>query len=264
MTEAPPARSGARPRRSRARRWLKRFAWLVLALIAATWLPVLILRFVPPLTSAYMVERKLSQAWHGDSAFTIHYRWVPWSKIAPVVPLAMVAGEDQTFPFNHGFDIASIKSAIAEADEGGRLRGASTITQQTARNLFLWSGGGFFRKGLEAYFTVLIDITWPKRRVLEVYANIAELGNGIYGVEAAAQAYFREPASRVTSHQAALLAAVLPNPRGWHADRPSPYVQRRAAWIERQMRQLGGVAYVLDEHPPKPRVDEPQRRDRKR
>jgi monofunctional biosynthetic peptidoglycan transglycosylase len=264
MIEASPARSGARPRRQRVRRWTKWLARLVLAFVIVTWLPVLILRFVPPVTSAYMVERKLSQAWHGNGAFTIHYHWVPWSKIAPVAPLAMVAGEDQTFPFNHGFDIASIKSAIDDAEAGGRLRGASTITQQTARNLFLWSGGGFFRKGLEAYFTVLIDITWPKRRVLEVYANIAELGNGIYGVEAAAQAYFGESASRLTPHQAALLTAVLPNPRGWHADRPSSYVLRRAAWIERQMRQLGGVAYVLDEHPPKPHVDEPQRRGRKR
>ena len=246
-------RSGTPPRSSRARRWLRRLGWLVLAFIIVTWLPVLILRFVPPMTSAYMIERKLSQAWHGHPDFTIHYHWVPWGKIAPVAPLAMVAGEDQTFPFNHGFDIASIRSAIDVAEAGGRLRGASTITQQTARNLFLWSGGGFFRKGLEAYFTVLIDVTWPKRRILEVYANIAELGDGIYGVETAAQAYWHEPAARLSTHQAALLAAVLPDPRGWHANRPSAYVQRRAAWIERQMRQLGGVSYILDPHPPRPR-----------
>ncbi|MGH8183744.1 MAG: monofunctional biosynthetic peptidoglycan transglycosylase [Rhodanobacteraceae bacterium] len=253
MTDAQTAsRRGARPRRSRARRWLRRLGWLLLAFIVVTWLPVLILRFVPPVTSAYMVERRLSQAWRDHPDFAIHYHWVPWKHIAPVAPLAMVAGEDQTFPFNHGFDIASIRSAIDVAETGGHLRGASTITQQTARNLFLWSGGGFFRKGLEAYFTVLIDITWPKRRVLEVYANIAELGNGIYGVEAASQGYFHEPTSRLTAHQAALLAAVLPNPRGWHADRPSAYVQRRAAWIEQQMRQLGGVLYVLDPHPPRP------------
>lgn len=245
--------AGARPRRSWTRRWLRRLLWLVLAFIVVTWLPVLILRFVPPVTSAYMLERKVPEAWHRHHDFRIHYRWVPWQRIAPVAPLAMVAGEDQTFPFNHGFDVASIRSAIEVADAGGRLRGASTITQQTARNLFLWSGGGFFRKGLEAWFTVLIDVTWPKRRVLEVYANIAELGDGIYGVEAASEAYFHEPASRLTTHQAALLAAVLPNPRGWHAERPSGYVQRRAAWIEQQMRQLGGVSYVLDAHPPRPK-----------
>lgn len=253
MTDSVAGARGAR-RRSSVRRWLRRLLWLVGSFVAVTWLPVVILRFVPPLTSAYMLERKLAQAWHGHYGFTIHYQWVPWKRIAPVAPLAMVAGEDQTFPFNHGFDIASIRSAIDVAEAGGRLRGASTITQQTARNLFLWSGGGFFRKGLEAYFSVLIDITWPKRRVLEVYANIAELGDGIYGVEAASQAYFHEPASRLTAHQAALLAAVLPNPRGWHADRPSPYIQRRAAWIEQQMRQLGGISYVLDPHPQRPRV----------
>ena len=254
MTQAQSRTAGdAPPRRSGLRRWLRRLAWLVAGFLVITGLPVLILRFVPPVTSAYMLERKLSQAWHGKHDFRIHYHWVDWNQMAPVAPLAMVAGEDQTFPYNHGFDIASIRSAIDVAEAGGRLRGASTITQQTARNLFLWSGGGFFRKGIEAYFTVLIDVTWPKRRVLEVYANIAELGDGIYGVDAAAQAYFQRPAARLTAHQAALLAAVLPNPRGWHAAHPSPYVQRRAAWIERQMRQLGGVAYVLDPHPPRPR-----------
>jgi len=246
-------------RRPFARRWFRRLLWTAVIFVAITWLPVVILRVVPPFISAYMLEREISQIWHGNHDFALHYRWVPWERIAPVAPLAMVAGEDQTFPFNHGFDIPSIRSAIDEAEAGGRLRGASTITQQTARNLFLWSGGGFFRKGLEAYFTVLIDITWPKRRVLEVYANIAELGDGIYGVEAASQAYFHEPASRLTAHQAALLAAVLPNPRGWYANRPSPYIQRRAGWIEQQMRQLGGVSYVLDPHPKRPRGLAPSR-----
>lgn len=258
MSDTAAGARGAR-RRPFARRWLRRFSWAVVIFLAATWLPVLALRFMPPLASAYMLEREISQIWHGNRDFRVRYRWVSWNRMAPVAPLAMVAGEDQTFPFNHGFDIPSIRSAIDEAEAGGRLRGASTITQQTARNLFLWSGGGFFRKGLEAYFTVLIDITWPKRRVLEVYANIAELGDGIYGVEAASQAYFHEPASRLTTHQAALLAAVLPNPRGWHANRPSPYVQRRAAWIEQQMRQLGGVSYVTDPHPQRPRDAAPSR-----
>lgn len=255
--------SRGRPRR-RLRRLLRWLFWATVGFVAITWLAVLVLRFVPPPTSAYMMERTITQAWHGRHDFHIRYHWVSFDKIAPVAPLAMVAGEDQTFPFNHGFDIASIRSAIDDAEAGGRLRGASTITQQTARNLFLWSGGGFFRKGLEAYFTVLIDITWPKRRVLEVYANIAELGDGIYGVDAAAQAYFHEPAARLNAHQAALLAAVLPNPRGWHANRPSPYVQRRAAWIQQQMRQLGGVAYVLDQHPAKPRGTDPPRHKRGR
>ncbi len=245
-------RAAGRPRRSFARRLLRWLIGLVIVFVAVTWFTVLVLRFVPPPTSAYMLERQITQAWHGHHDYRTHYHWVPFDHIAPVASLAMVASEDQTFPFNHGFDIASIRSAIDVAEAGGRLRGASTITQQTARNLFLWSGGGFFRKGLEAYFTVLIDITWPKRRVLEVYANIAELGDGIYGVEAAARAFFHEPASRLTEHQAALLAAVLPDPRDWHAGRPSAYIQQRAAWIEQQMRQLGGVSYVLDKHPARP------------
>jgi monofunctional glycosyltransferase len=254
------ARGSARTRRSFMRRLLRALTWFVLAFVAVTWLAVLVLRFLPPPTSAYMLERRIGEAWRGHHDFRIRYHWVAWSRIAPVAPLAMVAGEDQTFPYNHGFDVASIRSAIDVAEAGGRLRGASTITQETARNLFLWSGGGFFRKGLEAYFTVLIDVTWPKRRILEVYANIVELGDGIYGVEAAAQTYFHEPATRLTTHQAALLAAVLPDPRGWHVDRPSPWVLHHAAWIEQQMRQLGGVSYVLEPHPPRPVISPPRGR----
>ena len=246
---AQPAPTAARPRRSFLHRWLRRIAWLAIAWLASTWFAVLVLRFVPPPISAYMLERSIAASVRGDASFHLRYHWVPLDHIAPVAPLAMVASEDQTFPWNHGFDVASIRSALDVAEAGGRLRGASTLTQQVARNLFLWPGGGFFRKGIEAYFTVLIDLTWPKRRIIEVYANIAEFGNGIYGVEAASQAYFHAPASRIDASQAALLAAVLPDPRGWHANRPSAYVLRRASWIERQMRQLGGPAYVLQGRP---------------
>ncbi len=239
--------------RPRWRRWLRRALITLLILFLMTWLPVLLLRFVPPATSAFMLERRISAALHGERDFRLRYRWVPWTRIAPVAPLAMVAAEDQKFPFHHGFDFESIQEAIHDADDGMRLRGASTITQQTAKNLFLWNGRSFVRKGIEAYFTVLIEATWPKRRILEVYANIAELGDGIYGVEAAAQTYWGEHASQLSAPQAALLAAVLPDPRRLHANRPSVYVQRRAAWIERQMAQLGGVSYVLSAHPPRPR-----------
>ncbi|HJU26693.1 MAG TPA: monofunctional biosynthetic peptidoglycan transglycosylase [Rhodanobacteraceae bacterium] len=241
------------------RRWLRRALTTLLLLFLITWLPVLLLRFVPPATSAFMVERRIGAALDGGHGFQLRYRWVPWSEIAPVAPLAMVAAEDQKFPFHHGFDLESIRDAIGDADQGERLRGASTISQQTAKNLFLWNGRSFVRKGIEAYFTVLIEATWPKRRILEVYANIAEFGDGIYGVEAAAQAYWGEHASRLSAHQAALLAAVLPNPRRLHAGRPSAYVQRRAAWIQRQMAQLGGVSYVLNRNPPRPRSN-PRRR----
>ena len=238
---------------SRWRRIARRCLIVLIALFLLTWLPVLLLRFLPPATSAFMIERRIGAVVHGEHAFHLRHEWVPWSRIAPVAPLAMVASEDQKFPFHHGFDLDSIHSAINDADRGERLRGASTISQQTAKNLFLWNGRSFIRKGIEAYFTVLIEATWPKRRILEVYANIAELGDGIYGVEAAAQAYFGEHASQLNAHQAALLAAVLPDPRRLHANRPSPYVERRAAWIERQMAQLGGVSYVLDPNPPRPR-----------
>ncbi|MBS0431965.1 MAG: monofunctional biosynthetic peptidoglycan transglycosylase [Proteobacteria bacterium] len=240
----------ARPRR---RRWWRRALIALLVLFLLTWLPVLLLRFLPPATSAFMLERRIGAALHGEHDFRIRYQWVPWTKIAPTAPLAMVASEDQKFPFHHGFDFESIHQAIDDADQGVRLRGASTISQQTAKNLFLWNGRSLVRKGIEAYFTVLIEATWPKRRILEVYANIAEFGDGIYGVEAASNAYFGEHASQLGTHQAALLAAVLPDPRRLHANHPSAYVQRRAAWIQRQMSQLGGVSYVLDAHPRPPR-----------
>lgn len=237
-----------RPRLRRLSRWL---AYIALAWVALTWLLVLIMRFVPPVTSAVMIERRISAWRQGDRDFRLHQHWVPWSQVSPWVPLAMVAGEDQRFPFHHGFDFGSIHQAIDAAEDGKRLRGASTISQQTAKNLFLWEGRSYVRKGLEAYFTVLLEATWPKRRILEVYMNIAELGNGIYGVGAASDIYFHEPPSRLTPEQAARLAAVLPSPRRFHVDRPSPYVQRRVDWIEQQMRQLGGPGYLDSRHPPR-------------
>ncbi len=245
--------------RKRSLKWrlLRPFLWLTAALIVLSWLPVLIFRFVPPPTSAFMLEQRIAAQHDGDRNFKLHYHWLPWAQINPEVPLAMVASEDQKFPFHHGFDVSAIQDAIADADQGERLRGASTISQQTAKNLFLWGGRSFVRKGLEAWFTVLIEATWPKRRILEVYVNIAELGDGIYGVGAAAPRYFDVPASQVNAHQAALLAAVLPNPRRMHANRPSDYVQRRAQWIEQQMRQLGGTSYVTSPHPRHPRTGRP-------
>jgi len=222
-------------------RWL---GLLVLAGFAASWLPVLVLRFVPPWTSAMMLERRAGAWLHGETSFTLRQHWVPWSRISRNVPLAVVAAEDQRFPYHHGFDFDAIQRALDAHDDGKRLRGASTISQQTAKNLFLWNGRSFVRKGLEAYFTVLIELTWPKRRILEVYVNIAEFGDGIYGVGAASEAFFHTTPARLDAASAARLAAVLPNPRRLHADRPSAYVLGRAQWIMRQMRQLGGPAYI--------------------
>jgi len=214
-------------------------AWLVLS-----WLVVLVLRFVPPWTSAMMMERRVEALVTHEPDFTFRHRWVPWDAVSPEVGLAMVAGEDQKFPFHHGFDIDAIQDAIDASDEGKRLRGASTISQQVAKNLFLWNGRSFVRKGLEAYFTVLIEATWPKRRILEVYMNIVELGNGIYGVGAASDVFYHSPPDRLGVIQAARLAAVLPNPRRFRVDAPSAYVQKRTAWIAQQMGQLGGPAYL--------------------
>ncbi len=236
-------------------RWRKLLRWLgilALAWLASTWLAVLVLRFVPPFTSTVMLERQFSAWTHGEENFHLRQHWVPWKQISPWVPLAMVAGEDQKFPYHHGFDFESINKAIDAADEGKRLRGASTISQQTAKNLFLWNGRSFVRKGMEAYFTVLIELTWPKQRILEVYMNIAELGNGIYGVGAASEAYFHTTPAHLDPSQAARLAAVLPSPRRLHADRPSAYVLRRAEWIQQQMTQLGGPGYINGQAPPQP------------
>jgi monofunctional biosynthetic peptidoglycan transglycosylase len=226
------------------RRLLRLIGVALLLWIVVTWLCVLLLRFVPPLTSAFMIERRLSAMTHGEHGFVLKYQWIPFSKVSADLPIALVAGEDQKFPTHHGFDLQAIADALDEADEGERLRGASTISQQTAKNLFLWGGRSFVRKGLEAYFTVLLELTWPKRRILEVYLNIAEFGDGVYGAQAAAQEFFHKNAAKLSAHESALLASVLPNPKKLHADRPSPYVSRHADWIERQVRQLGGAGYL--------------------
>ena len=222
-----------------------------LAWLALTVLPVLALRWVPPLTSAFMLEAKWRALHAGQRAYRTDYRWVAYGRISPLAGLAAVASEDQTFPFNHGFDFRAIDQAIRTAERGGRLRGASTITQQVAKNLFLWDGRSWIRKGIEAYLTVLIDVLWPKQRVLEVYLNIAQFGHGIFGVQAASERYFHEPAVRLSAPQAALLAAVLPNPDHERAAAPSPELERRRAWILQQMRDLGGPRFlgVLDAYP---------------
>lgn len=239
------------PRRPFAARLLRALVVLAISWLALSWLVVLVLRFVPPWTSAVMMERQLGALIHGEKDFHLQHRWVPWSQVSPYVPLAMVAGEDQKFPYHHGFDFDSIQDAVDAADEGRRLRGASTISQQTAKNLFLWNGRSFVRKGLEAYFTVLIELSWPKQRILEVYMNSAELGDGIYGVGAASDAFFHVPPARLSAAQAARLAAVLPSPRRLHADRPTAYVQSRANWIQQQMAHLGGPGYLQSQAPPR-------------
>ena len=226
------------------RRWFRLaiagiLCWLLLSSIA-----VLTLRFVPPPLSGFMAQRWIAGVIGRDGFVWLRYRWVPINKVSSNLPISLVAAEDQKFPIHHGFDIDAIRSALGDAEDGERLRGASTISQQVAKNLFLWNGRSFVRKGIEAYYTVLIEALWPKRRIVEMYLNIAEFGDGIYGAATASEAYFGTSPDRLSARQSALLAAVLPNPRKFQVSPASPYVQRRASWIERQARQLGGAEYL--------------------
>lgn len=183
----------------------------------------------------------------GEWGYRLHYQWRDLDQMAPSLPISLVAAEDQRFPVHNGFDLQAIEKARDHNAKGGRLRGASTISQQVAKNLFLWQGRSWVRKGLEVWYTLLIEALWPKSRILEMYANIAEFGDGIYGAQAAARQYWGKDAARLSPAESARLAAVLPAPRRYNAAKPGPFVQRRAAWIQRQARQLGGTAYLADD-----------------
>jgi len=217
---------------------------VLLAWVLLTALPVLMLRWLHPLTSAFMLEASLEASLAGEHGYRTDYQWASLEQISPNAAIAVIASEDQQFPFHAGFDFDSIREAVRASERGRRLRGASTISQQVAKNLFLWPGRSFVRKGLEAYFTVLIEALWPKERILEMYLNVAQFGEGVYGVQAAARRFYRKPASRLSAAESAVLAAVLPNPRLLHADRPSRYVLERRDWILGQMRELGGAGYL--------------------
>ncbi|HVY66430.1 MAG TPA: monofunctional biosynthetic peptidoglycan transglycosylase [Gammaproteobacteria bacterium] len=214
-----------------ARRWLRAVGLLLVAWLAVSFGAVALLRWHAPPFTAVMLEQP------GPFA-RIDYRWVDRKAISRSAARAAIAAEDQRFLEHHGIDFVSIDRALDEYRAGDGLRGASTITQQVAKNLFLWQGRSFVRKALEAYFALVIELLWPKQRILEMYLNIAELGPGVFGVEAAARRFFDVPASRLTAPQAALLAAVLPNPRRFSAARPSAYVRSRQGFILTQMRLL--------------------------
>lgn len=228
----------------RKRRWLRRLMALPLVFVLVTVLQVAALRFIDPWFSSFMAIRQV-QAWAaGDGDFRVAYDWRDLEDISASVPVALVASEDQRFAEHHGFDFKAIEKARANNARGRKVRGASTISQQTAKNLFLWSGRSWVRKGIEAWYTMLIEALWPKRRIIEVYANIAEFGDGVYGAQAAARTYFRKDAGRLGNAEAARLAAVLPSPKRYSVARPGPYVQRRSRAVERQMRQIGGAGYL--------------------
>ncbi len=202
---------------------------------------VLVLRFVAPPVSALMIERRV-ESWQHPQPYTPKYDWVSLDKMAPAMEVAVIASEDQNFFRHHGFDWGAIEKAVDYNERAKRVRGASTLTQQTAKNLFLWPGRDWTRKGVEAFFTVLMETCWSKPHILETYLNIVEFGNGVFGVEAAARKYFHKPASRLTAAEAALLAAVLPNPHQLRVDAPSAYVRERQQWILQQMSQIGGIS----------------------
>ena len=211
--------------------WRILFLWIPLTLLTSSVLLTVALKWVPVWVTPLMVQRTVEH-WN-DPDFHTHKTWMPYSKISPEMARAVIASEDNLFDTHNGFDWQQINKAIEDHEQKGkRLRGASTISQQTAKNVFLLPSRSFVRKGLEAYFTVLIEAIWGKKRIMEVYLNVAEMGKGIYGAEAAAQIHFHKPAARLTRHEACLIAACLPNPLKRNAGAPSQYVSRRAAMIE--------------------------------
>jgi monofunctional biosynthetic peptidoglycan transglycosylase len=216
----------------------------VIGIALASVAVVGILRWVDPPASSFMLRHALVMVGLGRPPPYYHHRWVPWKEIPASVRIAAIAAEDQRFPVHHGFDPVEIRKAWAEYRQGRTLRGASTISQQTAKNLFLWPGRSWLRKGLEAWFTAWIELLWSKKRILEVYLNIVQLSPSTYGVGAASERYFHRHVSELTLEQASLLAGVLPAPGAYRLDRPSDRLLRRAAWIADQSRRLGGVRYL--------------------
>ncbi|GGM79331.1 MULTISPECIES: monofunctional biosynthetic peptidoglycan transglycosylase [Shewanella] len=217
------------------------FTWLaklVLGLFFTSILSVVLLRFIDPPMWSWRIERALFPP---APITEVRHQWRSLEQISPELQLAVIAAEDQKFAGHSGFDLDAISSAIEYNQKGKKVRGASTLSQQAAKNLFMWSSRSFIRKGIEAWFTLLMELFWDKARILEVYLNIVEFGPGIYGAEAAAKHYFGKSAAKLTRYEASLLAAVLPNPWRYKVSPPSSYVEQRSAWIRKQMRQLGEV-----------------------
>lgn len=232
--DAPFAPYREEPRRRSALGALARlFGWAIVVVFYGSLAWAGAYRFVPPPGTFTMLERKLS----GE---TIVHPWTPLSGISPHLVAAVIAAEDGRFCLHKGIDFAAIDEALAEKKNGGRRRGASTISQQAAKNAFLWNGGGWARKAAEAWMTLVIETLWGKRRIMEVYLNVAEWGGGRFGAEAAARGAFGKSAASLSADEAARLAAVLPSPNKWRADRPGPYVSRRAATIRQRMNVVRG------------------------
>jgi monofunctional glycosyltransferase len=212
---------------------------VVFFVVSVAW--VLALKFVPVWVTPFMIAKKID-AWRADEDSELYKDWESYENISKEAALAVVASEDQNFPTHWGFDFGEIYDAMTEKRK--KSRGASTISQQVAKNVFLWHGRSYIRKGLEAYFTVLIEVIWGKERILEVYLNVAEMGKMTFGVEAASLRYYKKSARNLSRLEAARIAAVLPNPIRFSIKNPSAYVSKRTNQIARQMRALGGQKYI--------------------
>jgi monofunctional biosynthetic peptidoglycan transglycosylase len=229
--------------RAALKKYLKKIFRLLLILLAALFFSsfcyTLYLRWFPPFTTPLMLMRVTGKSDPQYQISGISSQWINYSRLSSNMKLAVITSEDQRFSTHSGFDYEAIEKAIKHNRRSKRVRGASTISQQVAKNVFLWPGRSYLRKGLEVYFTVMIEALWPKERILEMYLNVIETGNGVFGVQAAARKYFHEDASALSPAQAALIAAVLPNPRLYNAAKPSSYIRHKQAWIQREMKEIG-------------------------
>ncbi len=213
----------------------KLILWLVIAFFGSTILAVVLYRYIPVYVTPLMLIRACEQLKKGESP-SWHHHWIALDEMSPSMPVAVMASEDQRFLLHRGFDFDAIKKAEEHNKQGKTIHGASTISQQTAKNVFLWQGRSWLRKGLEAYFTILIEFFWGKHRIMEVYLNSIEMGNGIYGTYAVAKQNFNKMPSELTRSECALIAATLPNPRKFSSASPSPYMLKRQRFIENQMK----------------------------
>lgn len=215
----------------------KLLQWIVLLFFGSTIFFVVLYRWCPVYVTPLMVIRCVQQVKHGEK-IRLRHHWVPLDSMSIYMPVAVMASEDQRFLMHHGFDMVEIQKAMQERRSGKRNRGASTISQQTAKNVFLWPGHSWLRKGLEVYFTALIEVIWGKHRIMEVYLNSIEMGPGIYGTEAVARLHFCRDSHSLTRPNCALIAATLPNPLKFSSEAPSPYMLRRQTQIMNQMRHI--------------------------
>mgnify|MGYP006175738211 CR=1 FL=1 len=245
--------------------WFRKLLRVVKYLVILALSLVILFAFVPVPVTGVMIERQIQALWNNHKSYELQHDWVPFEHISAAMKQAVVAAEDQKFPDHYGFDTVAIEKALEYNSKGRKVRGASTISQQTAKNVFLWTGRSWFRKGLEAYFTKMIEWVWGKKRILEVYLNVVEMGKGVYGIEAAAQSFFKKSAAKLTRAEAAQIAAALRNPKKFKVKPLSPQVASRSQWLLRQMNNLEGDADIqlLIKEDVKPKAEKKKKRSAK-